>query len=107
MCLLAACSSPVVHQTWEGTSQTGPVSQELSLELNVAGQRVWGEYQIGASAGSLTGTVEGDAFTATLTAGPDCGYSFEGSISDASLTGTFSPDACAGGSSGSWDLALR
>lgn len=105
--LLAACSSPVVRQSWQGTSRSGSVSQALSLELNLSGQRAWGEYHVGVSAGSLRGTVEGDALTATLTAGPECVYSFEGSSTATSLTGTYTPDACAGGASGSWDLALR
>jgi hypothetical protein len=105
--LLAACQTPAPSLTYEGTTTIGGVAQPLTLTYQQNGQLLTGQYVVRAAAGSFDGTLTGDLITADLTPGPDCTYSFVGTLAATTLTGAFEPSACNGGDTGTWALERR
>ncbi|HET8986579.1 MAG TPA: hypothetical protein VFN03_12560 [Trueperaceae bacterium] len=103
--LLGACTTPAAPQEWAGVSTDANGDRALALRLNRAGTRAFGEYTVGVSTGALEGTIENGSIFAELTAGPTCTYQFQGSMTESVLTGSYSPDDCAGGLAGTWNLS--
>lgn len=103
---LSACSvsePPLV--TWSGTSTSEGVDRSLTLEARRSGDQLEGEYTVDAAAtGAFDGTIDGEALTASLRPSGDCTYAFEGTLVDGVIEGTYAPDACPGGASGTWRL---
>lgn len=102
--LLAACQDPPPISTYEGTTSTGGIEQPLTLTYGQRGDRLTGEYLVRAAKGSFRGTQTGNDITADLSPSPTCTYTFEGTITDTTLTGEFHPTDCPGGEAGTWTL---
>jgi len=105
--VLAACQQGAPRLEFEGVSLIDGTEYPLTLSVSRYGERLMGEYRVKAAKGTFQGTVTDTVITAELTPGPNCTYSFEGELTETTLTGTFEPTACPGGQTGTWDLALR
>lgn len=105
--VLAACQDPAPRLTFEGVSTSAGVESPLGLSIERHGDRLSGEYTVGAASGSFAGNVVGTAVTAELEPSETCVYSFTGSLSDTSLQGEFAPSDCPGGQTGTWTLTRR
>lgn len=105
--VLAACQPAPPQLAYTGTSTIDSVDYDLELTFARYENRLTGEYLLDAVRGTFEGTTDGTALTAELSPSPDCLYAFTGTLTDAALTGTFEPTACAGGKPGAWDLTRR
>lgn len=105
--LLSACQDAPPRFTFAGTTTAAGVEQPLTLTFEQRGKHLSGEYLVLAAKGTFQGTLENTTLTAELRPGPDCTYSFEGSLVGNALTGAFEPAGCPGGQSGTWELERR
>lgn len=105
--VLAACQDPAPRLDFVGTSQVDGVERELSLTLERHEDRLTGEYFVAEARGTFNGIVLQSAVEAELTPSSTCTYSFAGTLSEATLTGSFEPTGCLGGQAGTWALELR
>lgn len=105
--LLAACQDPAPRMSFTGTSTIDGVDRDLRLEVERLDERLIGEYTVGVSGGSFSGTVLGSAVTAVLKPSNECTYSFSGTLGESALDGSFEPSACPGGQTGTWSLVRQ
>jgi len=104
---ITACQSPTPTLSFVGTSTFESVSYDLTLDLQRVGDRLVGEYYVETARGDFDGTVVGTAVVAELAPSSTCSYSFEGTLTQTRLNGTFEPADCPGGQTGTWELERR
>ncbi len=102
--ILSACHQPPPKLAFAGTTTTEGTEQPLLLELEQRGEWLHGEYTVRAAVGLFRGTLQNTTVTAELIPGNSCSYTFEGTVEDDGLTGSFVPTDCPGGVPGTWSL---
>ena len=103
--LLAACGrADPPTETWTGFATSDGVERTVTLEVERRGGRLTGTYRVDAVPGDFRGEVDGGTLTADLRASDDCAYRLEGTLTETELDATYEPDACPGGTSGTWSL---
>lgn len=105
--LVVGCSPSGAVERWQGDSVVGTVTLPVELELRRSGPALSGDYWVGVSPGTLTGSVDDGAVTATLIASPSCSFVLTGTLTPDRLEGDFVPEVCAGASGGRWELERR
>lgn len=108
---LAACSTPPQVQTWTGTTTSGGTSQPLTVEAALAPDGSWvGTYTVASEppfSGDVVATLTGTALEGELIATHACRYDLSGTLDGDALTATFEPANCPGGATGTWSATLE
>ena len=108
--LLNSCSGPSVLdplEVWLGAGQQGTRNYTVRLEYRRSGSDIIGTYKLSGDAsntGTINGTIEDGLIVAKVSPSSSCFFDLTGTVTDTQLRANLTPNACPGGSAGTWTL---
>jgi hypothetical protein len=107
--VLASCGGgapPTQSQSWSGTTTSADVTYPLVIATTLAPTGAWvGTYTVMRAppfTGAVDATISGSQLEGVLVVTDACRFTLTGSLAGDALTATFSPTACPGGVGGTW-----